>query len=280
VLHCPECGFGFGVPFKSGDEEFYGILHEQHGYPAWRWDYDFAMHAAIERLKGGRILDVGAGTGTFLSGLPKTWTLHAIEGSEVTRGELRSKGINVFESMQAAKETVGGTLDVITLFQVLEHIAEFREMLSDCRSLLRPGGMLIVTVPEASAMLRQEKLTGCADMPPNHINKWTVKSLSIALKNTGFHSREPFFEPPSFRSIRGVLHLRILADREKPGSYAGRIYRCQNKEVRAALLALLAVPTFFKLAPHLTRLCQKTAFAIVAVADSSAGNLGQSSLCA
>ena len=269
VLHCPECGFGFGVPFKSGDEEFYAILHEQHGYPAWRWDYDIAVRAAIDGCKGGRILDVGAGTGNFLTHLPRTWALHAIEGSDTTRSKLRSKGIIVFESMQAAKDSVGGTLDVVTVFQVLEHIAEFREMLSDCRSLLKPGGMLIVSVPEAGAMLLQEKITGCADMPPNHINKWTPKSLSIALTDAGFGPGNVSFEPASFQSIRGAIHLRILADRSEPSSFASRIYRFQNKTVRAVLLALLAIPTFFKLLPHLSRLCRKTAFAMVAVADGS-----------
>ncbi|MEN3368668.1 MAG: hypothetical protein V7609_811 [Verrucomicrobiota bacterium] len=270
VLHCPECGFGFGLPFRSGDEEFYGILHEEHSYPTWRWDYGLAMRLAIDRLGGGRILDVGAGTGAFLTSLPKTWAPHAIEGSDTIRTQLRSNEIIVFDNMQAAKEAVGGTVDVVTLFQVLEHIAEFREMLSDCRSLLRAGGILIVTVPEASAMLRQEKITGCADMPPNHINKWTTKSLAIALENAGFHPGEAFFEPVSLRSIRGVLHLRILADRKGPGSWASRIYRFQNRKVRAALLALLALPAFFKLAPHLTHLCRRTAFAMVAVANSSA----------
>src|ERR1700687_5889917 len=64
VIHrCPECGFGFGFPFVGGDEEFYGLLHEQKDYPAWRWDYDVAMTHAVARFDGGRILDVGAGVG-------------------------------------------------------------------------------------------------------------------------------------------------------------------------------------------------------------------------
>jgi SAM-dependent methyltransferase len=269
VLHCAACGFGFGVPFKGGDEEFYGILHEQLDYPVWRWDYDVAMRA-IEGRPGGLILDIGAGTGAFLSRVPKNWIAYGIEGSDTTRTKLRSKRINVFDNMEAAKQAIGGTLDVITLFQVLEHVAEFSEMLSDCRLLLKSGGMLIVTVPEAGAMLRQEKITGCADMPPNHISKWTPQSLAIALTTAGFCPGEVSFEPASWRSIRGAIHLQILADRRNPGSFANWIYRFRKREVRALLLALLAVPALFRLAPHLTFLCRRTAFATVAVAKSSA----------
>ena len=55
VLRCRECGFGFGRPFVGGDEEFYSILHEQAGYPAWRWDYDVALDKVIR----GRLYRIG-----------------------------------------------------------------------------------------------------------------------------------------------------------------------------------------------------------------------------
>jgi hypothetical protein len=198
VLNCPECGFGFAHPFVGGDEEFYAILHEQHGYPRWRWDYNLAIKLTIEPLKGGRILDVGAGTGVFLRHLDASWSKHAVEGSPKTRAQLRGAGIHVFENLETAARNEMGTFQLITLFQVLEHLSEFAKTLHQCRSLLAAGGMIFITVPEASAMRRQEELIGCADMPPNHVCKWMPRSLELALRDAGFDPG-----PPSSRVLLG-----------------------------------------------------------------------------
>src|SRR6266508_5992194 len=87
------------------------------------------------------------------------------------------------------------TFQVVTLFQVLEHIAEFELVLNQCRELLAPGGRLVVTVPDGEAMIRQERLTGCHDMPPNHVNKRTPESLSRVLLRAGFDCGQPIYEP-------------------------------------------------------------------------------------
>lgn len=267
IHECANCGFGFGVPFRSGDEEFYQILHEQHGYPTWRWDYDFAVEKAVAPLGHGQILDVGAGTGCFLRGLQPKWSLHAVEGSPITRALLTSAGVVVFESLDQAAKQAAGTFQVITLFQVLEHIAEFEETLRLCHALLAPGGTIVISVPEAGAMRRQEEILGCADMPPNHINRWTPTSLGIALRKARFAPGEIRFESASLKSVRGAIHTRILSDRKNEASFANKIYRVRNKRVRVVLLALLALPVLARIAPHLQMLCSRTAFAVIAKND-------------
>src|SRR5439155_24121965 len=88
VFYCSSCGFGFGVPFKSGDEEFYSILHEQQGYPTWRWEYNLAIRLVIKPSRPGKILDVGAGRGVFLRGLSSAWSSHAIEATSTMQNPL------------------------------------------------------------------------------------------------------------------------------------------------------------------------------------------------
>src|SRR5580765_7648164 len=51
IQRCRQCGFAFGYPFVGGDEEFYSILHEQKGYPAWRWDYDYAVDKVLSEVR-------------------------------------------------------------------------------------------------------------------------------------------------------------------------------------------------------------------------------------
>jgi SAM-dependent methyltransferase len=255
------------VPFIAGDEEFYGILHEQRGYPAWRWDYDLALEAALQPRGKGRILDVGAGSGIFLASLPGDWSVHAVEGSATTRAELTTSGIHVFSTLDEAASTARGTFHVITLFQVLEHLANFRETLLACKSLLVSGGTIVITVPEANAMRRQEEITGCADMPPNHICKWTPGSLALVLQDAGFRPGPPSFEPASIKSILGAIHLQILSDRRHGNSLANRVYRIEKRPLRVLLLGLLALPAFFRIMPHMGKLCRRTAFGMVGTAS-------------
>ena len=266
ILQCNECGFAFGYPFVGGDEEFYSILHEQKGYPVWRWDYDVAVSEALNPTGGGKILDVGAGVGMFLSSLGKEWERYAVEGSESTRKVLEASGIKVFRNLSASAQKEAGTFEIITIFQVLEHIAEFHEVIAQCRQLLSVGGKLVISVPDGEAMIRQERLTGCPDMPPNHINKFTPDSLSRVLKNAGFETTPAIYEPSSWFSFKKALHLKVIADSTKPHSMAAQVYRVPNKLLRAPLLAGLGVFAMLRMLPYLGQLSQGGAFTMAAIA--------------
>jgi SAM-dependent methyltransferase len=265
ILRCDKCGFGFGHPFVGGDEEFYGILHEQKGYPAWRWDYDVAVTEAIDKFTGGKVLDIGAGAGNFLHRLGANWECYAVEGSELTRCELEASRIRVFRDLEEATNSHAGTFQVVTLFQVLEHVAEFDFVLQQCRKLLAPGGRLVITVPDGEAMIRQERVTGCADMPPNHLSKWTPGSLCRVLTRIGFQCSDAIPEPSSLNSLRANLHMRVSADAADDKSISAQAYRLRNKPARIAALSLLAVPALLRLLPYGRRLLAGGAFAIVGV---------------
>jgi SAM-dependent methyltransferase len=264
ILRCGKCGFAFGYPFVGGDEEFYSILHEHKDYPAWRWDYDYAIEQALNVLGSGRILDVGAGDGSFLKSLGQAWRCFAAEASESNRRALSTAGIHVFPDLSTAATAEAGSIQVVTLFQVLEHIAEFKTVLAQCQKLLCPGGRLVVTVPDGDAMIRQEALTGCADMPPNHINKFTPASLSAALNEAGFSPGPAYCERPSWRRVKAALHMTVSANALRQRSAAAQIYRIRNRRLRQLGLALLGVPTLLRMLPRVKDLRAGGAFAMVA----------------
>ncbi|BAZ01860.1 hypothetical protein NIES37_58670 [Tolypothrix tenuis PCC 7101] len=267
ILQCRECKFAFGYPFVGGDEEFYSVLHEQKGYPTWRWDYDIAIQEALIPIGKGRILEIGAGAGMFLNNLGSEWQRYAVEASELTREPLEKSGIKIFRDLSTVVKSESGTFQVVVLFQVLEHIAEFRSVLTQCRQLLCEGGKLVITVPNGEAMIRQEKLTGCPDMPPNHVNKWTPDSLSLVLKDVGFKANPAIFEPPSWQNLATSLYLRVIADATDSRSIAAQVYRISNKRLRSPLLRLLGLPALIRLLPYVKQLTQGGAFAIVSVAQ-------------
>ncbi|MEQ8625768.1 MAG: class I SAM-dependent methyltransferase [Vicingaceae bacterium] len=214
IYQCTNCKFGFGVPFKGGNEAYYKILHEQMGYPKWKWDYDFGLEA-ISHLKAGKILDIGAGSGYFLSALPKELTKYAIESTPITVKELEKKGIICKSDFITLIEQETAQFDAITIFQVLEHISEFKDVLESCFKLLKPNGKLIITVPNAESMFKQERIIGLADMPPNHINKWTIKSLQIASEQAGLKTVTTEFEPGNFDNFKAKVHMKAIALSQK-----------------------------------------------------------------
>ena len=153
IYRCQHCGFGFGHPHIGGDEAFYSILHEQKAYPAWRWDYDFAVQEALALAGGGMILDIGAGVGSFLRCLPANWQRWAVELSHSNRRDLENEKIQVIPDLSTAALMHKEAFQVVTLFQVLEHISEFKSALKNCHQLLAPTGKIVITVPDGDAMI-------------------------------------------------------------------------------------------------------------------------------
>jgi SAM-dependent methyltransferase len=236
------------------------------GYPNWRWDYDIAMTEAIQKFPGGRVLDIGAGVGKFLRGLADNWERYAVEGSESTRRELEAASVKVFRELSEAVQSNAGTFQVITLFQVLEHIADFDLILKQCHRLLVPGGRLVVTVPDGDAMIRQERMTGSPDMPPNHINKWTPGSLSRVLERTGFRLGQPMYEPPSWKSLRNNLHLRVSADAMVKNSLSSKAYGIRAKGLRIAILSFLGAPALIRMIRYGDQVWAGGAFGLIGTA--------------
>lgn len=266
ILRCRECGFSFGYPFVGGNEEFFSILHEQKGYPKWRREYDVAIQKALKPMGQVKIIDVGAGVGMFLRRLGPEWRPYAVEASQSNIQELERANIHVFQNLFMAQSETG-TFHVITLFQVLEHIAEFNKVLEQCRRLLCTGGRIFISVPDGDAMIRQEKLVGFPDMPPSHINKWTPKSLSLALMQAGFKPDQAIYAPPSWKNIPKSLYMSVVEDSKKPYSLAAKIYRIQNKRLRAPLLAFLGLPALLKLVPNIWQLRRAGSFSMLGIAN-------------
>jgi hypothetical protein len=115
-------------------------------------------------------------------------------------------------------------------------------------------------------MIRQERLTGCHDMPPNHINKWTPESLAVVLKRAGVECGQPIYEPSSWKNVKANLHMRVGADATDNNSLAAQFYRIRNRPLRIAALSLLAVPALLRMLPHGRALRSGGAFAMVGVA--------------
>lgn len=93
----------------------------------------------------GSLLDVGAGTGDFLLMAQENgWTVQGVEPNKKAASLALQKGINLKESLRKFEDQ---KFDVITLWHVLEHIPNLEETIELLTNLIKPGGALIIAVP-------------------------------------------------------------------------------------------------------------------------------------
>lgn len=93
----------------------------------------------------GTLLDIGAGTGDFLNEAGKRgWDVTGIEINADARALAMQKDLRLYESMLAVE---GRKFDVVTLWHVLEHLHDLPKSIDRITNFLKPGGMLVVAVP-------------------------------------------------------------------------------------------------------------------------------------
>lgn len=116
----------------------------------WRRRTERIARLAPRRPDGAppRLLDVGTGQGDFGGAARGAFDVEATEVSaEGARLARERHGIRVHEGDLLDLDLPRATFDVVTLWHVLEHVAEPRATVERCAALLRPGGVLAIAVP-------------------------------------------------------------------------------------------------------------------------------------
>lgn len=94
------------------------------------------------------LLDIGCGTGDFLlTAIQDNWNVIGIEPNEKARQIANIKTNNAVFGAEKIHQLETGKFNVITLWHSLEHIPEFEDYMNNLKKLLKPGGALIIAVP-------------------------------------------------------------------------------------------------------------------------------------
>lgn len=138
------------------------------------------------------LMDVGAGFGTFCEEIKRKGIFErviAVEPSASLAETCRSKGLEVIES-PIEEVTVGG-IDVITNFELMEHLFSPKDFLIACRNVLPIGGMLMLTTPNIKGFDLLVGGRGANNINgPNHINYFNIDSIRLLLDSAGFETIE------------------------------------------------------------------------------------------
>lgn len=130
---------------------------------------------------GFRLAEIGCGTGSLLDSLSEFGEVTGVEGSADFLRVARRHGRPVLSgALPDAIPFPPGSLDGVLLLDVLEHIDDDREALGAIRRLLRPGGLLLCTVPAFQALWSPH------DVVLGHRRRYTAAALRRLLEGVGF----------------------------------------------------------------------------------------------
>jgi SAM-dependent methyltransferase len=117
------------------------------------------LNLAAAAVKGKKLLDIGCGTGSFLK-LAQTlgWEVTGTEFTKATVDKLNSEGVNCLHGNLENPALQGKLFDLIHLNHVFEHVEDPVTLLRQAGSLLAPGGMILIEVPnEFDGLVQQLK---------------------------------------------------------------------------------------------------------------------------
>ena len=229
ILRCVDCGHVFssycGDPHYSG---FWGDQVEPGHQEYWsraraRMHQDFVDRFVAGR--SGRLLDMGCGLGYFVrnvAGYPG-WNAH---GCEISEAAVRyARDTLKLESVVCARlEDAPGSresFDLITMWDVLDHIASPDPLLERCHALLKEGGTLFVRTPNVAVHLPRARLNKLIRgerndigylQPRDHMHHYSVATLRTLLERNGFSQLE-------------FMHLRPIDGRSAARGLGGRLAR-------------------------------------------------------
>jgi SAM-dependent methyltransferase len=184
---CRDCGFVFFDPRLAGGELFYREASREEYYASLR--PEFVRAATFARRRGlRRILDVGCGDGAFLAYAQRQGLeVQGIELNQVAAERARREGYTVHSRLlqELTPALTGGPFDLITLFQVLEHVPEPVRTLTEAKRLLGPAGVIAIAVPNTDDFFRFCPWDP-AQWPPHHISHWRRCDLKRLAQAAGF----------------------------------------------------------------------------------------------
>lgn len=203
VLRCLRCSLVFVDP-QPGRQSL-GDHYDEDYYREWmgvQREKRLRMWGArldrLERLAPrGRLLDVGCAEGTFLElARRRGWDVCGAELSAFAAAAAsRRLGLEIFCGELIEARYPDDSLDVVTLWHVLEHVREPARYLGEIRRIIRPGGLLVIAVPNVDDYIMQAAYRIVRGRPQRlfskedreiHLYHYSAKTIGMYLERAGF----------------------------------------------------------------------------------------------
>lgn len=184
----PEEVYGDG--YMLGDRGPFGVDVRHPTYQAYLARVARRRIAMIERATGtrnGTLLDVGCGTGEVLAAArDRGWHTRGVEPERTGAQMARERGLDVTVATLEESGLPERSYDVVSAFHVLEHLADSRSFLRSLVRWARPGGAVVVEVPNWQGVKRRRLGADWHDLRPGeHLVHFTPKTLDAVMRAAG-----------------------------------------------------------------------------------------------
>jgi 2-polyprenyl-3-methyl-5-hydroxy-6-metoxy-1,4-benzoquinol methylase len=180
----------------TGERTMPGLESENY----WFRRHEAAYLHLVGEIDGGSLVEVGAGEGYGAAIFASTGaSVLAIDYDELSIGHLAASypSVSAVRGNLAALPVRTRSVDIVASLQVIEHVWDHPQFISECARVLRPGGSLIVTTPNRLTF------SPGLDQPlnPFHTHEFTAWELSSLVAHNGL----------AVMAVRGVSNSERLA---------------------------------------------------------------------
>lgn len=210
----PQAEFHFFAPTSSAGS---GTLYEALAQFPWyyiphKWEHEWAQ---AKFHTTDRILEIGCGQADFIHRLKgaRIGNVVGLELNAVAAESARGRGLDVrTETVQSLENQWANHFDFVCAFQVLEHIPDPRGFLLAAQKVLRPGGELLLSVPNARSFLQFEEWH-LLDLPPHHMSRWSANTFAAVATTLDMELLEIKTEPLAAYHAKSfaAVHLKRFA---------------------------------------------------------------------
>jgi 2-polyprenyl-3-methyl-5-hydroxy-6-metoxy-1,4-benzoquinol methylase len=223
IFRCDNCGFAFvnnpWLDYKEiyseayykgqGADRFVDYLFELHNPTKTVRQYEWrgiveAVRSCMPLRPDVRWLDFGCGNG----GLVRHCLEHlACSVSGYEDGWIRDQALNLGIPLMTrdALDAALGTFDIVTAIEVVEHLVDPLMELRLIRSLLKPGGLLLITTGNA-APHRERLFEWGYFLPEVHVSLFEPRTLARALRESGFRAEFKGYLP----GFDDIIRFKVL----------------------------------------------------------------------
>jgi 2-polyprenyl-3-methyl-5-hydroxy-6-metoxy-1,4-benzoquinol methylase len=249
IFRCRACTFVFNAPASGAVDHLaeYARVDDPE-YLEQRRARRLTYGRELDRIEAlhdaGDLLDVGCYTGFFLEqARDRGWRVRGVEPSKWAADYAKHLGLDVFQGPveEFAEQAGGEAFDVVTLWDVLEHLQDPVSALRSIRGLLRPDGLLAFTthnIDRPLARILRGRYPFFMEMHTVHLND---RTLALLLDAAGFELVAKVVHRRALRLEYLLSRLRRLG--EAPARAAQRLARVLGLADRVVWVGFVGLET-------------------------------------
>ncbi|MBI4658474.1 MAG: class I SAM-dependent methyltransferase [Verrucomicrobia bacterium] len=190
LVRCEACSMVYADPIRQ--EFASGLFYDQRGesfylspdklqsdHAAVRFEREIRLFRA--HCQAGAVLDVGCSTGAFLLSLQRQYPGdYSVFGTDVVAAAMeyaQQRGVQIIRGDFLDFSPGEAAFDAVTFWAVIEHLAEPKKFLHKAASLLKPGGICFVLVPNLRSLAVRILGSRYRYIMPDHLNYFTPATL-------------------------------------------------------------------------------------------------------